>query len=257
MNNLIIQYTDSEGNETQRRISKITVVDIYRINAFCHLRNQIKTFAINKIKHAVNPDSGEIIEDIYNYLGLENPKSKNINISKRPISSKSIESTYRSRELYPGQRKKEKYALFKCFYHPIIIDFYRKKFFELFNNQCYKCGQTGQLDIDHHLPMALGGTLVPGNLVALCKHCNNIKRDSHPTDFYTEEELMKLQPLLDAQENLFDFKFDWKKWNSDSKGYYIYLGISPSLVEEVFTNPDHPYYVAPRKNDDGLLFKAD
>jgi len=53
--------------------------------------------------------------------------------------------------------------------------------------------------------MALGGHLVPGNLVALCWNCNNKKLDSPPEQFYTPGELDRLKPILDQQEDVFSF----------------------------------------------------
>lgn len=86
------------------------------------------------------------------------------------------------------------------------------------------------LCMDHHVPMALGGHLVPGNLVSLCRRCNGLKLDKSPTEFYTQEELERLQPLLDAQEDLFNFSFDIDKWKNDKETYLLELGIEKEIV---------------------------
>ena len=70
-------------------------------------------------------------------------------------------------------------------------------------------GQPPSLCIDHHIPMILGGHLVPGNLVAFCRNCNNKKHEQPPGEFYTREELVKLKPILEKQREIFVFTFDW------------------------------------------------
>jgi 5-methylcytosine-specific restriction endonuclease McrA len=158
-----------------------------------------------------------------------------------------------SQEIYKGQRGKEKRELFKRFRFRAIEDIYKNKFYALFNHQCFKCGikerqpykQKGPpvLCIDHHIAMILGGHLVPGNLVALCRSCNNKKLDRPPEEFYTPEELNKLKPIFEKQGDIFNFTFDWAYWNRDRKGYLISLGIEPQSVDELLKNPNHPDYI--------------
>ncbi len=146
----------------------------------------------------------------------------------------------KSSEKYPGQRNKEKRALFNQYSFRIIERLYKRKFFNLFGNSCFKCGKLEKatqeigfppnLCMDHHTPMALGGHLVPGNLVALCRRCNGLKLDKSPAEFYTQEELERLQPLLDAQGDLFEFSFDMNKWKNDKETYLLELGIEKEIV---------------------------
>ena len=148
--------------------------------------------------------------------------------------------TRKSSEKYPGQRNKEKRALFSQYPFRIIDRLYKKKFFNLFSNSCFKCGKLEKttqeigfppnLCMDHHTPMALGGHLVPGNLVALCRRCNGLKLDKSPIEFYTQEALESLQPLLDAQEGLFKFSFDVDMWKNDKETYLLELGIEKEIV---------------------------
>lgn len=159
----------------------------------------------------------------------------------------------KSKEIYKGQRGKEKRDLFNRFRLRAIEDVYKNKFFALFNHQCFKCGikerprkEIGQpptLCIDHHIPMALGGYLVPGNLVALCQKCNNIKLDLTPELFYTPEELEKLKPILEKQADIFEFYFDWEYWNRDREGYLLSLGVDRKLVHELLYDHEHPDFV--------------
>lgn len=159
----------------------------------------------------------------------------------------------KSKEIYPGQRRKEKRKLFERFKLRAIEDIYKNKFFALFEYRCFKCGtqerprkEIGKppiLCIDHHIPMALGGHLVPGNLVSLCRRCNNKKVDLPPEKFYTAEELDKLEPILKQEAEIFSFEFDWDAWSDDRERYLVSLGVEPGLVHELLFNPDHPDYV--------------
>ncbi|WP_407713238.1 HNH endonuclease [Comamonas testosteroni] len=167
-------------------------------------------------------------------------------------------------ELYPGQRQKERRQLFSRFAIPAVEAVYREKFFALFGTRCFKCGQPETyvqgtrglkvLCIDHHVPMAHGGHLVPGNLVSLCRRCNGTKLDQDPEAFYTAEELSRLQPFLDRQHELFNFVFDWDAWRADPAGYLIGLGVSPTLVGQLLHDEDHPDFLGmPEKDHDASM----
>lgn len=62
-----------------------------------------------------------------------------------------------------------------------------------FNHQCFKCGCTHDLQLDHHIPLNKGGKLTKDNTVILCLECNGTKSDLLPKDYYTEEELSLLK----------------------------------------------------------------
>jgi len=53
----------------------------------------------------------------------------------------------------------------------------RRKLFAS-QNHCQFCGSTNNLQIDHILPKAKGGSDNKGNLQVLCEQCNYKKRDS-------------------------------------------------------------------------------
>jgi hypothetical protein len=67
---IIIQYKDSEGNILKRTISDITLDGDRKINAFCHLRNDIRTFHIANIEHIIDPKTGNIEKNPWKYFGL-------------------------------------------------------------------------------------------------------------------------------------------------------------------------------------------
>lgn len=174
---------------------------------------------------------------------------------------------YYNREIYKGQRGKEKRELFKRFRLRVIEDLYKKKFFALYDFQCFKCGtkekphpEIGKppvLCIDHHIPMVLGGHLVPGNLVSLCRNCNNKKHDLPPVEFYTPEELDSLKPILEKQHEVFNFNFDWKYWDKDREGYLLSLGVDSKLVHELFYNPEHRDYIGLPSDKSCIIIKID
>lgn len=151
------------------------------------------------------------------------------------------------KEQYARQRSAEKKAFWKRFRFKVIENLYKEKFFQLYGNKCYKCGSQNDLVIDHHNPIVSGGHFVPGNLVALCRVCNGLKRDRNPIQFYTEVELTNLKPLLEAQKGLFQFEFNWDYWWRDHEGYLIGLGIEAKLVHKIYSDPDHYLYIQPPK----------
>jgi hypothetical protein len=161
------------------------------------------------------------------------------------------------KEQLAAQRPAERQQLYGRFRLKVIENHYRNRFFELFGNRCFCCGSDDEvLQIDHHIPTVLGGHLVPGNLVALCKHCNNKKRDRAPEEFYRPERLEELQPLLEKQKTIFDFQFNFDWWMEDPDGYLISLGINPQLVRDLFADPDHIYHVR-RPGSGGLAIIID
>jgi hypothetical protein len=169
-----------------------------------------------------------------------------------------------SSEKYPGQRNKEKRDLFRPYRLRVIEDLYKRRFFEHFGNRCFKCGKLEKakqevgvppnLCMDHHLPMALGGHLVPGNLVSLCRDCNERKLDKHPTEFYTREELSRLKPLLDTQGCIFDFSFNWDQWEEDREAYLLAIGIDKELVNAALNDECFIGYVGTGESQMGVTF---
>ena len=105
--------------------------------------------------------------------------------------------------------------------------------------------------------MALGGHLVPGNLVALCRNCNNNKLDLPPEEFYTHEELKRLKPILEQEAEVFSFAFDWDAWHEDRESYLVSLGVARGLVQELLFNAEHPDYVGIASDNCGISITVD
>ena len=170
---------------------------------------------------------------------LRAPAPVNLGVSLTSLKKRKVMAR-KSSEKYPGQRNKEKRELFSQYPFRIIDRLYKQKFFHLFDNRCFKCGKLEKsaqeigfppnLCMDHHIPMALGGHLIPGNLVSLCRRCNGLKLDRSPVEFYTQEELKRLQPLLESQEELFKFSFNIEKWKNNKEAYLLELGIEKEIV---------------------------
>jgi len=173
----------------------------------------------------------------------------------------------KSLEKYPGQRNKEKRELFRPYRLRVIEDLYKRRFFEHFSNRCFKCGKPEKanqeigappnLCMDHHLPMVLGGHLVPGNLVSLCRQCNEQKLDKHPVEFYTQEELARLQLLLSTQKDLFAFSFSWDQWNQNREAYLLAIGIEQEIVHAALHDEYFVGYVGTGESQIGATITID
>ena len=48
----------------------------------------------------------------------------------------------------------------------------REEILERDDYRCYECGQDGCTQVDHIVPVSLGGTNDPENLAAICKPCH-------------------------------------------------------------------------------------
>ena len=61
-----------------------------------------------------------------------------------------------------------------------------------------------------------------------------------PSWYYPQEELHALSPLLAEHGHVLMFGYESERRSSDSAEYMRDIGISPLLVGEVLSNPDHP-----------------
>lgn len=231
---LLITYTDSSGASTERTISPLEILGESYLYATCHVRGENRSFKVSRITSAVDVSTGEVVEDLFGFFGVPRP----------PLPQPTPEVILTPAEIKKRRQTERRYFL-KEYRYEVIKEHHFQKFFNLFDNRCFKCGlsERNRLAMDHHIPIARGGHFVPGNLVALCLFCNNSKSDKLPEAFYTQEELERLQPLLAAQQKLLAFKFDFDRWIDDREGYLLDIGMDPAVVHEVLHNEDHPQYV--------------
>jgi hypothetical protein len=233
------------------------------IHGFCHLRSSERSFNSRKIVHCVNLSNNLEISDVAGYFRM---------IEGLPESNEQLVASL------PSTRSNDVGGFRRRFRPEILYYQFKINFFELFNNQCFKCKRLAawvtypesdeimggllaqkQLVIDHHFSLANGGRYQPGNLVSLCQRCNGRKHTRHPEDFYSDQELAMLQPYLIAQRDFFppDGKYwPWTKYerfiDGDIGMKRMMLrdeDIDPALIEICLTNPSHYYYCGWRRAD--------
>lgn len=230
-----IRYRSGGDDVTERTISVIIAEPPNMVHAFCHLRGEERTFFLNRIEEAIDTETGKVISDIWTYLGLPSLKPAK---QKMPVFSG--RSTSLSFEESRNQRKADKNSLFGRFKYEVISAAKRRQLWALFGNCCFHCGATESLELDHHVPQKLGGRLVPGNIVLLCAACNAAKRVIHPSVFYSAEELLRLEPILEVELRIFDFVFSWSRWMNSPRDYLLSLGATEEEINAVFANRGLP-----------------
>lgn len=60
--------------------------------------------------------------------------------------------------------------------------------FAQFDDACAYCGATGDLHIEHFIPVSKGGPHVIGNIIPACQPCNYSKRNHDPEEWYHRQE---------------------------------------------------------------------
>ena len=175
MPELLIRYKDAVGNVTDRRVSEFEPDEPGYFFAFCQERGEGRTFKVSRVISAIDVETGEVLGDLYAFLGIDCPTAPPAPLTEPLIPSDPKEVLRR--------RGKDKRELFKPFRLAILEGHARKRFYDLFGNACFKCGSPGPLVMDHHVPIVLGGRFVPGNIVALCRACNNRKGGQSPEAF--------------------------------------------------------------------------
>lgn len=61
MPEFLIKYRDGSGEVTERRISDLRLESAGTYDAFCHLRKARRPFRMDRIVHALDPDTGEVL----------------------------------------------------------------------------------------------------------------------------------------------------------------------------------------------------
>lgn len=235
---LRIRYRSGEDVVSEREVSAVVVEPPNTMHALCHTRAEERTFSLDRIEEAVDAESGEVIPDIWLHLGLPSLKPPPLKMPVFP-GRKPAMTADELRNL----RQADKNALFRKFKYEVIAQAKRRRLWALFHDRCFRCGSPGPLELDHHVPQDLGGRLVPGNIVLLCSNCNLRKRSTHPSAFYSEQQLSALQPILEAQLALFEFHFNWTRWTHHPEEYLDSLGATEAEARAAISEPTHPLYV--------------
>lgn len=98
------------------------------------------------------------------------------------------------KELDSRKRRAAKWAVNECF-----TPYQKGKVRKQFGRSCFRCGATKKLCMDHHMPLSRGFALDYGNAVVLCNRCNAKKGVKLPSEFYTLDELARLESYLAEQ----------------------------------------------------------
>ena len=67
--------------------------------------------------------------------------------------------------------------------------------FQLFNHQCIRCESDEHLEIDHFKPLSRGFAISIQNAIVLCRTCNRQKYNKMPEDFFTSEEMDRIDAI--------------------------------------------------------------
>jgi 5-methylcytosine-specific restriction endonuclease McrA len=72
----------------------------------------------------------------------------------------------------------------------------------LFDNQCLSCGSKENIEIDHIIPLSLGGTNYIWNLQPLCRSCNATKGNRNSADYRQNyfDRYNSTESLIDNRE---------------------------------------------------------
>jgi len=79
---LEITYNDRSGQESQRSINITGYDGSAYLNGFCEMRQETRTFRIDRIKEAIDQETGELIESVPDYLLEKYKQSPEHKISK-------------------------------------------------------------------------------------------------------------------------------------------------------------------------------
>lgn len=230
---LRIRYRSSDDTVTERTITVIEIAPPNAVNALCHLRGEERTFVLDRIEEAVDQSTGEVIADVWQHFGLTSRKRPEPTM---PVFVEKVSPL--STQAGQNQRKADKAALFRVFVVEAIKVAKKRQLWNIFDGRCFRCGSTGPLDMDHHVPQHLGGRLVAGNVVLLCTPCNSVKRTAHPFTFYSPPQLAALAPKLQAELELFDFTFSWTRWINHPREYLVFVGVTEEQAVEALRARD-------------------
>lgn len=131
------------------------------------------------------PSVARLVMDEQRRYWRENPEAKREHDRQWARASWWLE--YQTRpdlRLYVRQKSKRRKALLrKQTAHQIPAKQLRLRFAQ-FDNCCAYCGASGDMQIEHVVPISKGGTHAIGNIVPACQTCNFSKRDHEVEQWY-------------------------------------------------------------------------
>lgn len=237
-----IDYHDESGKAITVEMAGFVPLGDERFSALPLNDVYMRPLNYDQLAHAVNIETGEeiSIREVCGARPLPGFITSSPARQPRPKGKKRSHGS----ELFKGQRRMDSAAFLYRYRQDIIWNHFRNKLIDTFNGRCFACGNPRDLQLDHHVPLVNGGMREPGNIVMLCFQCNVMKSDYDPSEFYSQAELEALSPLLAKQGQVLAFGYDPELWSSNPAGYMHDIGISHLLIEEVMSNPDHPWAVS-------------
>lgn len=239
MRTLKIHYLEDNASLSESTMTGFVPLGDERCSAFPIESEYMRPMYYDRINDACDAETGEVIS-IKELCGVR-PSSGSIEVRPvRQLRPKGRQLGH-GRETFKGQRSKDSNEFFMRYRHDAIWNHFRNKLIGLFNGQCFACGSPEGLQLDHHVPLIHGGRREPGNIVMLCFRCNQKKWDYLPEQFYSQDELIHLAPLLAQEAEVLAFEFEERRWAADPFRYLHDIGLSPLLIEEIRTNPHHTW----------------
>jgi 5-methylcytosine-specific restriction endonuclease McrA len=86
--------------------------------------------------------------------------------------------------LYNREKSKRRKAMIKERHYVKVSPLAIRTRYEEFGGKCAYCGAAGEMQMDHFVPLAKGGTHALGNLVPACPSCNYSKSDHDAETWY-------------------------------------------------------------------------
>ena len=74
MASVLITYLDSGDDLTKRTISDWEIMDDRVVLAFCHLREDERSFSLSRIISVADSESGETYDNVYDFFGVTRPE---------------------------------------------------------------------------------------------------------------------------------------------------------------------------------------
>lgn len=197
----------------------------------------------DQVELAFDPNTGEVfsLRELCGAPPLPGPQFSLQRPQSRPKGRKRSGEPKNNKQAKRADRE----AFLERFRYEVIWNHYRNKLIAQFQGRCFACGSPDSLQLDHHVPFSKGGRREPGNIVMLCYRCNAQKCDYTPSEYYSDDELSFLAVLLEQQHEVLGFVFREDRWLAEPLSYLREIGISPLLIEEVSTNPDHDWTLVP------------